>query len=368
MERNNNLKALQIGNLKIQYPIIQGGMGVRISASNLASAVSNAGGLGVVASVGTGEEWPDRSVDYETRSVLSLKEMLLKAKSLTDNPIGVNIMCALSNYDSLVKASVAVGVAAIISGAGLPLHLPGLVDNPNTKLIPIVSSGRAADIICRTWLRRYNRLPDAIVVEGKLAGGHLGLKMEEALNGGGKPLEGLVEDTLAVTAKYTADSTSTSIPVIAAGGIYDGNDIARMISVGASGVQMGTRFVCTDECDADDAFKEEYLNAKEEDIVVIKSPIGLPLRVIRNRFVDRLLAGEKMDFKCRYRCLTPCNPKETQYCVADALVNAYRGNMDRGFATCGANAGRVDKIVPVRELIDELVRESSLELQKTGLG
>lgn len=363
MARSIELPSLKIGNLEIEYPIIQGGMGVRISASRLAAAVSNAGGLGVVASVGTGEEWPDRSIDYVTRSSLSLKEMLEKAKSFTNKPIAVNIMCALNNYDSLVKASMAVGVAAIISGAGLPLHLPGLVEDTDTKLIPVVSSGRAADLICRTWMRRYNRLPDAFVVEGKQAGGHLGLKMEEALGGESADLESLVRDVLAAVAKHTAD-TEAEIPVIAAGGVFDGKDIADMLTIGASGVQMGTRFVCTEECDAAYPFKEAYLNASKEDIVVIKSPIGLPLRVVRNEFVDRILAGERVDFKCQYRCLAPCNPAQTQYCVADAMVNAYRGKMDKGFATCGANAYRVNEIVTVQELMDELVAEASLELEK----
>lgn len=332
-------------------------MGVRISGSNLSAAVSNAGGLGVIASVGTGEEWPDRSVDYITRSSLGLKEMILKAKDMTQNPIAVNIMCALNNYESLVKTSVALGVAAIISGAGLPMNLPGLVGDSDAKLIPVVSSGRAADLICKAWSRRYNRLPDAFVVEGRMAGGHLGLKMEEALSGESNDLEQLLKSTLAAVDKHSS-AGAAKIPVIAAGGIYTGEDIARYIAAGADGVQMGTRFVCTKECDAADEFKQAYLDAAAEDIVVIKSPIGLPLRVIRNSFVDRILTGEQMDFKCRYQCLRPCRPSETQYCVADAMVNAYRGDLAKGFATCGSNAWRTDKIVPVRELMDELIADA----------
>jgi len=355
------LSPLQIGKLSIPRPIIQGGMGVRISGARLAAAVSNAGGLGVIASVGTGEEWPDSSLDYIERSCLGLKDMILKARKLTPNPVAVNILCALNNYESLVKTSVALGVAAIISGAGLPLTLPGMVGDSDVKLIPVVSSGRAADLICQTWSRRYQRLPDAFVLEGKLAGGHLGLKMEQALSGGGDDLEELLESTLAAVAKH-ASGAAARIPVIVAGGIFTGADIARFIALGADGVQMGTRFVCTDECDASEEFKQAYLAATAEDIVVIKSPIGLPLRVIRNSFVDRIQAGERMDFKCRCRCLRPCIPSETQYCVADAMVNAYRGQLDKGFATCGANAGRVDRIVSVRELMDELVGEAEAAL------
>lgn len=353
------LPALNIGNLKVPIPIVQGGMGVRISASRLAAAVSNAGGLGVIASVGTGEEWPDRSVDYVTRSCLGLKEMILKAKELTPNPIAVNILCALNNYDNLVKTSIALGVAAIISGAGLPLTLPELVGDADVKLIPVVSSGRAADLICQVWSRRYNRLPDAFIVEGKMAGGHLGLKMEDALSGAGEDLDDMLESTMAAVAKH-CDGDARVIPVIVAGGIFTGADIARYMGLGAAGVQMGTRFVCTHECDAADEFKQAYVNAKEDDIVVIKSPIGLPLRVIRNEFVDRLLAGERIDFRCQYRCLRPCKPSETQYCVADAMVNAYRGDLANGFATCGANAWRIDKIVSVQELVDELVAEAQM--------
>jgi nitronate monooxygenase len=355
------LSPLQIGNLSIPRPIIQGGMGVRISGEKLAAAVSNAGGLGVIASVGTGEEWPDSTLDYVERSAMGLRDMILKAKKMTPNPVAVNILCALNNYESLVKTSVALGVAAIISGAGLPLTLPGMVGDSDVKLIPVVSSGRAADLICQTWHRRYNRLPDAFVLEGKLAGGHLGLKMEQALSGGGDDLEELLESTLAAVAKH-ASGAAARIPVIVAGGIFTGADIARFIALGADGVQMGTRFVCTDECDASEEFKQAYLAATAEDIVVIKSPIGLPLRVIRNSFVERIQAGERMDFKCRYRCLRPCIPSETQYCVADAMVNAYRGELDKGFATCGANAGRVERIVPVQELMDELVSEAEAAL------
>ncbi len=351
------LPSLNIGDLVINPPIIQGGMGVRVSASRLASTVSNEGCLGVVASVGTGEEWPDRSLDYATSSYRSLRALLRETKSLTSKPIAVNIMCALTNYDSLVTASVEEDVAAIISGAGLPLKLPALVKTKRIKLIPIVSSGRAADLICRTWSRRYARLPDAIVVEGPLAGGHLGFGITEVENTQKNNLETLTKDVLKVAEKYSA-TTETKIPVIAAGGIFDGRDIARFLRLGASGVQMGTRFVCTDECDAAYAYKEAYLKCRKEDILLIDSPVGLPLRVIRNDFLDRVIRGEKINFKCQYRCLSTCNPLKTNYCLADALVNAYQGNMAKGFATCGDNAYRIDRIVPVHELVQELVHDT----------
>lgn len=358
------LPDLLIGDLRINPPIIQGGMGVRISGARLASAVSNEGALGVVASVGTGEEWPDRSLNYAARSYVSLRDMLQHTKALTPNPIAVNIMCALTNYDDLVKAADEEEVAAIISGAGLPLKLPALVTRRSIKLIPIVSSGRAADLICRSWWRKHNRLPDALVVEGCLAGGHLGFSMDDVATAH-IPLEALVQDVLSVAAGYT-QAHGLPIPVIAAGGVFTGRDMARFLQLGASGVQMGTRFVCTDECDASVQYKEAYLHCRQEDILVIQSPLKLPLRVIRNRFVDRILSGEKMQFSCPYRCLATCEPDTSPYCIAQVLVNAYRGDMGAGFATCGANAYRVDRIVSVRDLIQELVAECRVHLDPTA--
>jgi nitronate monooxygenase len=346
---------LVIGDLRINPPIIQGGMGVRVSAARLASAVSNEGALGVVASVGTGEEWPDHSLDYPARSYVSLRDMLQQVRSQTSNPFAVNIMCALNNYEDLVRASDEEEVAAIISGAGLPLRLPGLVKHREIKLIPIVSSGRAADLICQSWLKRFSRLPDAFVVEGILAGGHLGFSVDDVLSAH-KPLESIVQEVLAVAERVRREH-GASIPVIAAGGIFDGGDIARFLNLGASGVQMGTRFVCTHECDASIRYKEAYLNCREEDIILIKSPLKLPIRVIRNSFVDRISRGERADFRCTYHCLAPCEPDKVPYCIAQALVNAYRGDMSDGFATCGANAYRIDRLVSVHDLIQDLVSE-----------
>jgi len=360
MTAATGLPDLVIGDLRINPPIIQGGMGVRISGVRLASAVSNEGALGVVASVGTGEEWHDRSLTYAARSYVSLRDMLQRTKALTPNPIAVNIMCALTNYDDLVKAADEEAVAAIISGAGLPLKLPALVTHRSIKLIPIVSSGRAADLICRSWWRKHHRLPDALVVEGSLAGGHLGFAMNDVTTTH-IPLEALVQDVLSVAAGYT-HAHGLPIPVIAAGGVFTGRDLARFLQLGASGVQMGTRFVCTDECDASVQYKEAYLQCRQEDILVIQSPLKLPLRVIRNRFVERILSGEKMPFRCPYRCLTTSEPDTSPYCIAEALVNAYRGNMDAGFATCGANAYRVNRILSVRNLIQELVTDCRAHL------
>jgi nitronate monooxygenase len=361
VKNSTSLPDLVIGDMTINPPIIQGGMGVRVSGPRLASAVSNEGALGVVAAVATGEEWPDRSLNFAARSYAGLRDMLRRTKSLTSNPIAVNIMCALTNYEELVKAADQEEVGAIISGAGLPMKLPALVTHRSIKLIPIVSSGRAAELICRSWLKKHGRLPDALVVEGHLAGGHLGFSMEDAVTSH-VPLESIVRDVLSVAARYHNEQ-GISIPVIPAGGIFDGRDIARFLNMGASGVQMGTRFVCTEECDASMQYKEAYLNSRKEDILVIRSPLKLPLRVIRNEFVDRILNDVKVPFSCPYHCLSTCEPASSPYCIAQALINAYRGDMHAGFATCGANAWRIDRIITVRELIRELVQECSLHLE-----
>ena len=345
------LKKLDIGGLIIEIPIIQGGMGVRISASSLASAVSNEGGLGVVAAVGLGEEGTE-GIDFKTRSCTALADIIRETRGKTKKPFGVNIMCALTDYDALVEVAQKEGADVIISGAGLPLKLPSLIKGPHTKLVPIVSSGRAAKIICATWQRRYNRLPDAIVVEGPLAGGHLGYSRAELDDPEHFSLLPILKDVLAVTREF--EKEGARIPVIAAGGIYDGADIANAIRAGASGVQMATRFVCTHECDASIKYKQLYLSAEEKDIVIINSPVGMPGRVISNDFVKRICSGERIDFDCKYQCLATCDPKKVNYCIAKALINAYRGDLDKGFAMCGSNAYRIKKIVSVKELMAEL--------------
>jgi len=350
------LPPLEIGCLKIPIPIIQGGMGVRVSGPRLAAAVSQNGGLGVIASVGLGEEG-QYSGNYLARSVMGLRDMIREARAATSKPIGVNIMCALSNYGSLVSAALEEKASAIISGAGLPLNLPALAKNASAALIPIVSSGRAARIICKAWRNKHSRLPDAFIVEGPLAGGHIGFTMEDALAADKSKLERILAEVLLVARDFASPS-GRPIPVVAAGGVFDGKDIARLMNLGASGVQMGTRFVCTDECDASQEFKEHYVKATPEDIIVIKSPVGMPLRVIRNAYVDKILGGGKSGFECKYHCLSSCDPLSSPFCIAKALVNAYRGDFSQGFAPCGSNASRIERIVPVRQLIEELVSQA----------
>lgn len=350
-------KDFNIGGLIIDLPLVQGGMGVRVSNSSLVSAVSNEGALGVIAAVGLGEEGDMPGTNYVERSRAAFIHSIRETRKLTKKPFGVNIMCALGNYDDLVNAAQEENVDVIISGAGLPLKLPSLVKNNKTKLVPIVSSGRAAYIICSAWQRRYKRLPDAVVVEGPLAGGHLGYSLEELKDNENFNLDKILKEVLAVV-KVFETTNECKIPVIAAGGIFDGKDIARVIRLGAGAVQMATRFVCTNECDVSEKYKEAYLKAKPEDIIIIKSPVGMPGRVINNEFVRRINSGEKMDIGCMYQCLVTCDPKKVNYCIAKALISAARGNMDQGFAMAGSNAYRINKIVSVKELIAELVAET----------
>jgi NAD(P)H-dependent flavin oxidoreductase YrpB (nitropropane dioxygenase family) len=352
-----HIPTLKIGNLEINPPIIQGGMGVRVSRSGLASAVANEGCAGIIASVGLGDYENSKASDFVKVNNDALREEIRIARSKTKGVIGVNVMVVLSNYEELVKVCVEEKVDLIICGSGLPMDLPKLTAGSDIKLIPIVSSARAFNIIYRKWKQNYGKVPDAVILEGPLAGGHLGYKPEEVIAGTTSTLEQLVKELV----EY-CNTIEDHVPVIAAGGIYTGEDIARFLKLGASGVQMATRFVCTDECDVDDKFKQAYINAGKEDIAIIKSPVGLPGRVIKNSFVERINAGETIPFKCPHHCLQSCNPRLAPYCIARVLGNAARGNLDDSFVFAGANAYRCTEIVPVKTLINELKNDLQANL------
>jgi NAD(P)H-dependent flavin oxidoreductase YrpB (nitropropane dioxygenase family) len=346
---------LQIGSLSANIPIVQGGMGVRVSLASLASAVANQGGIGTISSIGLGDIKTSAD-DYERTSREAVVNEIRKARSMTDGHLAVNIMGVLSNADDLVKTSVQEGIKMIVFGAGLPGRLPALVQDPSVNLVPIISSARGAELILRTWDRRYERTADGLILEGPLAGGHLGFSLEQLEHPGDYSLEKLLPQVLEAIKPYE-DKYGKKIPVVIGGGIYNGKDIARMLSLGASGVQMGTRFVCTEECDVSQQFKQAYLDAKEEDIVIIKSPVGIPGRAINNRFLKDLEVKGKLKINCPYRCLTACKVKTARYCIALALLNSYFGDVEHGLIFCGQNAYRVDKIITVKELIQELLCE-----------
>ena len=346
---------LQIGSFSADTPIIQGGMGVRVSLASLSSAVANQGGIGTISSIGLGDIKAS-AAEYERTSREALENEIRKARSMTDGHLAVNLMGVLSNAEDLILTSIREGIKMIVFGAGLPIKLPALVQDPSVNLVPIISSARVAEFILRTWDSRYERTTDGLILEGPLAGGHLGFSAEQLEHPEDHSLEKLLPEVLEVIKPYE-DKYGRKIPVITAGGIYSGKDIARMLSMGASGVQMGTRFVCTEECDVSQEFKQAYLEAKEEDIIIINSPVGMPGRAINNHFLKDLEAKGKLKIKCPYRCLTVCKVKTARYCIALALLNSYFGEVDNGLIFSGAYAYRITEIVTVKELIQELLSE-----------
>lgn len=351
-----NLKSFKIGDLTIPVPIIQGGMGIGISLSRLASAVSTAGGVGTIATVGVGLIHGTSDKTYRQNNVEGVIQEIRKARHSTKGVLAVNIMSVLTNFSELVQASIKEKIDIIFSGAGLPLDLPKYkTQESNTKLVPIVSSGRAAHIIAKKWLQNYNYLPDAFVVEGPEAGGHLGFSTDDLVNKRYN-LQTLLTEVLAVTndleAKY-----NRKIPVIAAGGIVTGKDIRELFELGATAVQLGTSFIATKECDASDKFKEALIHAGNKDIRLIESPVGLPGRAIENNFLLAAERGEKRPGSCKYHCIKSCNPKTTNYCIAEALLSAYYGKFDSGFAFSGANGYKIKSITSVKEVFQRLIRE-----------
>lgn len=360
------MKTLTIGDLTARIPIIQGGMGVGISLSGLASAVAREGGIGVISAAGLGLLYKKLSPDFTEASKLGLVEEIRKTRDKvceTGGLIGVNIMVALSDFAELVKTSISEKVDIIFSGAGLPLDLPSFLKKDSvTKLVPIVSSVRAVRIICEKWKTNYDYLPDAFVLEGPKAGGHLGYK-ENQIDDPQFSLEELLPQVVHEVSIYE-EKYRKSIPVIAAGGIYTGEDIQRVMDLGASGVQLGSRFVTTDECDASKEFKNSYINAKESDMEIIKSPVGMPGRGIHSSFLEKVNAGIKQPKSCPYNCIKTCDITTSPYCIIMALYNAWRGNFENGYAFAGLNAYRADRIMSVKETISELLNEWKAAITK----
>lgn len=350
------MKSLKIGELTANVPIVQGGMGVGISLSGLASAVANEGGVGVISAAGLGLIYKDYSPNFNEASIWGLKEELRKAREATKGIIGVNVMVAMSNFADMVKTAIREKADIIFSGAGLPLNLPAfLSEGAKTKLAPIVSSARAAKLLCEKWLSNYKHIPDAIVVEGPKAGGHLGYKQDQILDNN-YSLESLLPDILHEVHQFENEH-NCRIPVIAGGGIYTGEDIGRTLDLGADAVQMGTRFVTTLECDADPAFKQSYIDATEADIEIIQSPVGMPGRAIHSSFLERVKEGLKRPKACPFNCIKTCDISRSPYCIMLALYNAFKGRLEQGYAFAGANAWRAEKIQSVKELFSSLKEE-----------
>ena len=358
-------KPLKIGKYVIEKPIIQGGMGVGISWDRLAGSVSKEGGLGVISSVGTGiyknrafakrvlgEGRPYEAENFYCRDALF--EIFKNARKICgDKPLGANVLYAINDYDRVVRDSCEAGANIIITGAGLPLTMPDAAkDFPDVALVPIVSTAKALRIICRRWEKTHKRLPDAVIVEGPLSGGHQGFKYEDCF----KPenqLEAILPPIVEEAKKWG------NIPVIAAGGIWDRDDILKMFELGANGVQMGTRFIGTYECDASDEFKKVILNAKKEDIKLFKSPVGYPARGVKTNLHKMIEEGTAPKIKCISNCVSPCHRGEEAkivgYCIADSLSDAYDGKLDTGLFFTGSNGYRLNEIISVKELMDKLI-------------
>ncbi|MBI4976035.1 MAG: nitronate monooxygenase [Spirochaetes bacterium] len=347
--------SLKIGSIEIKVPLLQGGMGVKVSLSSLAAAVSNEGCMGTISSIGLGDVEKSKT-GYEVESRENFIREIRTAREMTKGPIAVNVMGVLSNSDDLVLTAAREKVDCIAYGAGIPFNLPLLVKDYPVNLMPIISSDRLASIILKNWDRKANRVPDAFILEGPKAGGHLGFSPEQLENIDENSLE-LILPKILETVKPFEDKYGRKIPVIVAGGIFSGADIAAMLRLGASGVQMASRFVCTHECGVSENFKQAYIKATEDDIVIIKSPVGMPGRAIKNDFLRALETEVRKPIKCDFRCLTACQAQDAQYCIALALVKSYIGDVDNGLLFCGASTHRIKEIVSVKELVAELVRD-----------
>lgn len=340
-----------INGKEISIPIIQGGMGIGVSLGNLAGHVAKCGAIGIVSSVNAGYLEPDFDKKPKEANLRALAEEIKKAKdiALGKGLVGVNIMTAVTNYEETVKAAVKAGADVIISGAGLPLKLPEFLKGSDTLCAPIVSSARAAQVLLRHYKKRYRRKPDFFVLEGYKAGGHLGFSKEELLGNEAKSNDELLDELLEV---------AEDIPVFVAGGVFDGKDMAHFIKKGAAGVQIGTRFIATDECDASMEYKQAIINAKEEDLIITVSPVGMPARAVNSPLLKRLKEGKSFRALRCNNCLTACKKnEETPYCISRALIEAVKGNWEDGLFFTGANAGRINRMYSVKELIDEIYGE-----------
>lgn len=352
------MKGIKLGDKETKYPIIQGGMGVGVSLHKLAGAVSREGGIGIISTADIGYQEEDFEKNPNEANLRAIGKEIKLAREIAgeDKILGVNIMVALKNYAEIVKECVKQKIDLIISGAGIPKDLPEYVKNTNTKIAPIVSSLRCCKLIVKHWRTKYNYIPDMIVIEGTEAGGHLGFKLEELKEENKPKLEEITVEVVKYI-KEVEEETGKEIPVISAGGIWDSNDIEKFLKLGASGVQMATRFVATEECDASIEFKKAYIEAKKDDIKIIKSPVGMPGRAIYNKFIQNTEKNKAKVVRC-YNCIKTCDVKNTPYCITKALINAVKGNVEEGLVFCGSNVEKVKNIVSVHDLMQELVNFS----------
>lgn len=347
---------MHIRGKELETPLIQGGMGVGVSLGRLAGSVAACGAMGVISTADTGFMEPDFWTNTTESNIRGLKREIQKARELAGGKglIAINAMVATTYYEASIRAAVEEGIDCVISGAGLPMELPLYVQGTSTAIAPIVSSAKAANVITKVWDKKYGVIPDFVVIEGSEAGGHLGFSKEELLSGQAKPLLTILSEVLEVLAPFE-EKYNRKIPVFIGGGIYTREDVISATEAGAFGVQVATRFITTVECDGSDAYKEAYLKATQEDVQLVTSPVGMPGRALRSPLTERLKVQDRIPpTKCA-NCLHTCNPGTTPYCITHALIEAVKGNWEEGLFFCGSNAYRMDRIITVKELIDELM-------------
>lgn len=349
------MESLIIGNKVARVPIIQGGMGVGVSRSGLAGAVAKEGGIGIISTAQIGYDEEDFLKNHKESNVRAIEKHIQLAKSQADGGlVGVNVMVALKDYEEHVRTAAKAGADVVICGAGLPVNLPLLVEGTDTMIAPVVSSEKAVSVILKRWEKRYQTTADFVVIEGPKAGGHLGFSREDLEKDADKTLDfdDEIKKIIDTVNKY-GEQFNRKIPVIVAGGIFDAEDIRHVRELGADGVQIASRFVATEECDAHQAYKEAYIQAKEEDVRIIQSPVGMPGRAIQNQFLEDVAAGNKKVERC-LGCLGKCNPANIPYCITDALTRAVEGDVENGLLFSGAHVGRIHEITTVHNLMEEL--------------
>lgn len=359
-----NIKPFTINGKQVKLPIIQGGMGIRISLSKLANACMNSG---IVATISAAQAGFLKKNFRKDPLGANKEELISEINNIrSQNPdgiLGVNLMHAVNHYDEYARFLSQQDIDFIISGAGLPLDLPEYIKDTKVKGAFIISSARACRIMLKSWDRRYSYMPEFIVCEGPLAGGHLGFSKEDFEAGRVESLEGIISSVKEVVKVYE-EKYDRKIPIIAAGGVHDGHDMANMLKVGADGVQMATRFIATHECDASDEYKNELIKAQEEDIVRVESPAGLPGRAVKN-FLTKTLEKHRLKVNYCVNCLRTCNKVDIPYCITEQLGNSASGDKN-GLLFTGAKAYLIDKIDHVDNIIKEIIRDCKKELQFFG--
>ena len=349
---------MKLGNRELALPLIQGGMGVGVSMGGLAGAVAAKGAMGTLSTADAGWNEPDFAAHPQQANLRALRREVQRAKRLAAGAglVSVNAMVATRQYADSVRAALEAGADAIVSGAGLPLELPALAEGFEALLAPIVSSPRAAQLICRTWAKRYGRVPDFVVLEGCQAGGHLGFEEADLLAGRCAPLSQLIPQVLAALRPFE-EKFGRAIPLFCAGGVATGAEMAGCTRLGAAGAQMATRFIATEECDASQGYKDVILAARPEDLRVIHSPVGMPGRAVNSPLVQRLAAGLRQPPAHCSGCIKSCRPAETPFCITHALIEAVKGNWEEGLFFSGSRVDLVDRMRTVPDLIDELMKD-----------